>query len=514
MKKLLKIRKEKKILLSDKLYIPIDLFKGFPSTLKADIIKPFTKVIRDKNLCDLYKRGVPCALRREHGDTICLKCDHTKSVIELFKKTKKWFWVERGDVELIKKIIKKIEKYLISIGYGLKVVDRRTFFKLPMDMRLSVLWEKLKEPHKSQQKKAIKEWCKKGYGIIIAPPRFGKTVIGVILSAKSKTRVAIITHQKELLTQFESAFMKFSDIKEKRNISGKQLIRINPKPNEIKNLSVCLFTWQQFLNKKRLAELQDKFGLIIIDEIHFSSADKYSDRISRFKAKFRAGLTATHTRRDQKEIRGDRIIGPPLVKGGSEQLQCKYKVTDTGFFPKVYKTMNNRNWNNFWASLVKAEDRNELIAKYIIKDVKKGHKVVVPLKRIDHIFKLAEILKKKNKNLKVAVFHGSVVDRDNLADKIRKGKFDVVLATAKIISVGFNAPPLSCLHVVNPIFDRNGFYQQYSRIRTKCKNKPTPLIRLYVDEGNISKNFCKRSLVEFRKMKFIEVVSKKGNRHL
>ena len=217
----------------------------------------------------------------------------SKKDLSCFKLTKKWFWVERGDIKLNKQVITILNRFLNKKGYEIEVVDRRVYFKLPEKMQLNMKWKMLDEPKKSLQKAACKEWMIEKYGQIIAAPRFGKSLLSAMIALKSKTRVAIIIHQKELLDQFYNTFMKFTDIKDRQKFLGQELIKINPRANEIDKLTICLFTWQQFINKKRLGPLRSKFGLILWDESHKVASGVYSDRVSRFKAKYRCGVTET-----------------------------------------------------------------------------------------------------------------------------------------------------------------------------------------------------------------------------
>ena len=430
----------------------------------------------------------------------------SKKDLSCFKLTKKWFWVERGDIKLNKQVITILNRFLNKKGYEIEVVDRRVYFKLPEKYQINMLWDKLTEPKKSLQKTACKEWLENKYGQLIAAPRFGKTVVGSILASKSKTRVAIIIHQKELLDQFYNTFMKFTDIQERQKFLGRTLIKINPKVEEVDKLTICLFTWQQFINKKRLKSMLSKFGFILFDESHFTAAKTYSDRISRFKAKYRCGVTATPKRRDGYEYRVDRIIGPPTVYGGEEQLKCKFSVVSTDVPFPVYENMNNRHWNYLWGYITKSKARNEIIAKYVKRDLKHEHKIVVPVKRVAHLEILKKcIVKECGKDIKIALFHGGSPDRKRMAERIRAGYYDVVLATTKMISVGFDAPPISCLHVVMPIFNNHNFYQQYSRIRTMCEGKQTPLIRLYIDDSKISESFKRMALKEMHDKDFKDV---------
>jgi len=464
------------------------------------LIKAFKLVIFDPNLCDTRARSLKCSLVQEYGSNACKSCRGAYKVVKCYRKTKKWFMFDKGNKVVVDEFIHKFKKL------GLKVKDKSSFPILSELQQFNVKTSLLEEPRKSSQLSVIDTWVREKYGQIVCPPRSGKTLLGAMLASRSKTRTAIIIHQKELLDQFYSTFIKFTNIQEKIKLNNCNLIKINPRPEEVDSLSIVLYTWQQFISKRgkeRLREVRDKFGLIIIDESHRMSSDIYSDVVSRFKARYRCGLTATPKRKDKLHFRQDNIIGPVVVEGGTEQLSCNYSIVDTQWQMPEYKEMNNQAWNYLWGRIAKEPKRNELIAGYVKYDLEHNHKIIIPVKRIEHAKQIANLVKDITKNF--IVYISSVSNREKVSQNIRDGKYDVVIATKQMISLGFDAPPMSCLYFVVPSFDKNNFYQEYSRIRTQYKNKPTPLIRLFIDDGKISESFKFIALKDFMSRGFKEI---------
>lgn len=497
-----------KVIISDKVYLPRKIFDELSLSHQGEIEASLKKVIIDPSFCPIFSVSAPCPKLAKQGKRACFSCKFARRVIRLYRKTPNRFIFERGNIVLVAEILKEIgDCYYFLQGKELAIVDKRVYFKLPVSMQFNVHYSKLEEPRKTEQIKVCKEWLEKKFGQIVCPARFGKTVVAAILASRSKTRVAIVIHQKELIDQFAATFMRFTDIREKGKIFGHRLIAINPGPGEVDKLSICLYTWQQFISKKgkeRLREVRDKFGFVINDEVHKVSAEKYSEVISRFKARYRCGVTATPTRRDGLEIRHNLIIGPPTVYGGAEQLRCKYSIVHTGWVMPHYKKMNNLTWNYLWGRLSNDKERNRVIIKYAKKDMKKGHKIIIPVKRVAHARYLTEALEKET-NFNIVCFIASVHNREKVAKDIRKGKYQCVVATRQLVSLGFDAPPMSALYLVVPSFDSSNLYQEYSRIRTVHPGKKKPLIRVFVDEDGISYAFKNKVEKEMKERKFKEV---------
>lgn len=62
------------------------------------------------------------------------------------------------------------------------------------------------------QKKAVKEMCKHEYGVLVAPPGVGKTVMGCYIISKRKLSTLILVHKKPLMDQWIDQIQKFIDI--------------------------------------------------------------------------------------------------------------------------------------------------------------------------------------------------------------------------------------------------------------------------------------------------------------
>lgn len=508
----------KKLTLSDKLYVPRKVYDRLSTSIQNRIKKELTRVVFNPHLCELYSRSLKCEKIEEEGKGACRKCPNSRYTIKQYRLTDKHFIFDRGDLNLVDELVQLIRG---ERGKNYPIKDKRAGEKFEDERKVKVNWKLLEGKRKDEQVRICKEWFRKGHGQIIAPPRSGKTIIGVILASKLNTRTAIIIHQKELLDQFYNSFKNFTNIEKKERILGHPLIEINPKPENVENRNICLYTWQQFLSnkhgKRRLKKVRDKFGLIIIDESHRSCSVNYSNIISRFKSKYRCGLTATPKRRDQLEFRSNLILGPPLIEGGSEQLSCLYSFVDTDFVVPNYKNWGSKEWNFLWNKLSKDEERNKLIKEYIKKDLKKGRKIIIPVKRVAHAHTLVDKLNKlkpfkKGKYAAIA-YVGSVKNREKVTEDIRKGRYDVVVATKQMISLGFDAPPMSCLYsnVGGPIFDPYNFYQEYSRIRTMAEGKKKPLIRVFIDDGDIMYRSKKMIEREFRRLEFKRIKGDEQN---
>jgi superfamily II DNA/RNA helicase len=173
-----------------------------------------------------------------------------------------------------------------------------------------------------------------------------------------------------------------------------------------------------------------------------------------------------------------------------------------------YDNMGSRQWNALWNAVTKADKRNAFIADLAKKDLAANYRIVIPVKRIAHLESLREVFIMEGvvTSEELAVLSGRLnkKDRANMVDNIRAGKYKVVIAIDKLVSLGFNAPPLSCIYmnVGSYHFDMNNAYQEYSRVRTAYEGKNKPMIRIMKDDGKISNMSTTKLCKEFERLAF------------
>lgn len=178
------------------------------------------------------------------------------------------------------------------------------------------------------------------------------------------------------------------------------------------------------------------------------------------------------------KLLGYYVIGPVVVNGRSDQLKCKVFVIRTGVRTKPFVK-----WNSFVNSLCNNESRNKLIIDHIVKDVNSGRHILVVTSRVKHCKYLDQELKKRN--ISSEAYWGKS-DRERILDDARSGKIKVVIAMRQLVQQGIDVPMWDTYYCVIPIANEENYYQECSRIRTPYQNKPTPIIRYFLDSNSAS----------------------------
>jgi superfamily II DNA or RNA helicase len=470
-------------LLREMLYIRAE---DVSDRLYKKIVKEFSHTIEvyvPPSLCEqCYKRYYsepPC----QEGED----CPYKKKTLTMFKKTSlnghKVIGLWRGDLFLLRKVL----------GKRFTLVDKRDIVAANYPITFTKeLWR--------HQKEAIRDWSKGKYGgMIKAPARSGKTVIGTYLTARLGLKTLILCHQDDLLDQFLDTFKEFTDFKNAAKIAGKPIIQKARKGNIVdlveQDVDVILSTYQTFITKMgkvRLKKIQNRFGLLMVDECHLTGANCYSKVVTHINSFLRLGLTATPDRKDTRDVLAKYAIGPVTASVAPKELVGKGHL--------IYTQQSVGRWS-YWATmvgrLVNKKARNEIIVSYALKDIADGHKLIMITDRRVHAQILAEMLIKYKVRPQI-LYRG--VNRKKILRLARLGKLPVIIATRKIARFGLNVPPWSAYYCLTPINNPPNFYQEFSRVRTPHEGKKEPIVvRVFVDNFKASYacgNTCARVLKE------------------
>ncbi len=241
------------------------------------------------------------------------------------------------------------------------------------------------------QQKVIDTISKKDFGVIVAPPGTGKTIISLSLVALRKQPTLIIVHRKQLFDQWMEriqSFLKIPSHEIGRIAAGKKTIG--------KKITVAMI---QSLKKVATdKKFNTAFGTIIVDECHHIPAKTFRETITHFSSYYLYGVTATPKRKNNDEKLIFVYIGKILAQVDPREVpqlssELKLIVRKTSLcLPFNYQTDTYE-----IASNVLAYDttRNLLIYEDVKKLVDKGKSILVLSERKSHLQVLNLYLKEQ-----------------------------------------------------------------------------------------------------------------------
>jgi len=324
------------------------------------------------------------------------------------------------------------------------------------------------------QKEAVTAATGKSFGVIEAGTGSGKTVMALALIARRRQPTCVVVHTRELLYQWQERARQFLGVEPGQVGDGRFLLA--PLTIAIVNSA-----------RKRVTELVDHFGQLIVDECHREPATQFTEVVSRFDCRYLLGLSATAFRSDQETTKliyffmGDRL---------HRVDQQALKITGAILAPEVIRTATTftYRYRGDYPALIKAlvehQGRNLQILNDIVRVAGEldGGTALVVSDRVSHCRLLVEKLKQRK--IRAELLHGQLPhdSRSAIVEAVRQGEVQVLVATLQLIGEGFDCPGLNALFLTTPISFEGRLLQVIGRIIRPAANKHAR-VYYYIDEN-------------------------------
>lgn len=366
-------------------------------------------------------------------------------------KVEKCIYIPRG---YIHKLLAHIR--LARLEY--KIIDKTLVFK-PLKFTFH-------GTPRDYQELALEDLQKFPCTVLEASTGAGKTFVGINMIAVRKQPTLILVHSKELLYQWERAIKKFLKIDPGILGDGKF---------DIQNVTVGIVNSV----RNNVAELETKFGHIILDEVHRCPANMWIETLALFPARYYLGLSATVFRNDGLGGAISAFVGPIRHKVSKTYLH----KTGAVLKPHVIRvrtrfvTPPKTAYSTVIKNLTEDDARNRLIVDTIAKDIRTYQSpVLIVSDRVKHCEKLTSMIEDRmQEKVSLLVSKTSDKNRKSAVDDIRTGASKILIATLSLIGEGFDAPNLHGLFLTTPIAFEGRVVQTAGRILRPEKGKSARL---------------------------------------
>jgi superfamily II DNA or RNA helicase len=351
---------------------------------------------------------------------------------------------------------------------------------------------KLKEPVsfsfnatlRSHQNKVNESVSKKDFGIIVAPPGSGKTMMGLKIIAEKKQPALIIVHRKQLLAQWTERVQAFLGIpKHEIGIIGKGNAKIGK--------LITIATIQSL--PKQIEKTQNQFGTILVDECHHIPAGTFRSTIEKLETYYLYGLTATPFRKYNDDKLIFAFLGDIITEVSTHEIE-NYKhaqiiVRNTTLdIPFNSKTDNFETLSKIF---IHDSERNKLILNDIKSELAKGKRVAIITERKEHIDALYLFLKH---SYEVITLSGDDTENNRKAkwNTLQQGNFQVLITTGQYFGEGSDLSNINSLFLVYPFSFKGKLIQYIGRVQ---RSEINPTIYDYRDIkiDYLNKLFLKRN---------------------
>ncbi|HCS78940.1 TPA: hypothetical protein DIV55_04330 [Patescibacteria group bacterium] len=370
--------------------------------------------------------------------------------------------------------LSEIQAFAIKNDLALQIKNQQVIHK-PISF-------KTKLQLRSEQQKISKELLTHDRVILEAKPAFGKTIVALYCMKWRRQKTLIVVHTRALLQQWKKRIEEWFELKNKDiGIIGENKWQIGNK--------VTIASYQT-LARRGMNEVKNTFGLVIIDECHHVPASTFKKVIKQISAKYILGLTATAFRKDQLERLMTFYIGPiiKVTDEPTEQLENnKQNAVPTKLITK--KTtfqINGKSTTEFTELanyLISNTARNQQIVTDVTSALNAGMKCLILTERIEHCQTFLELVRKEAKGIHAAIAEGNMTrkKRERLLKRIRQEKFQLLIATGKLIGEGFDWPELTHLFLAFPFSWKGKLIQYVGRVQRVSAGKSAAYVYDYVD---------------------------------
>ncbi|MFO7928914.1 MAG: DEAD/DEAH box helicase family protein, partial [Candidatus Humimicrobiaceae bacterium] len=329
----------------------------------------------------------------------------------------------RGKVMVPRGFLGELENYCNQNKIKYQIIDKRA--KLAKTSFNSLI--KLSKP----QQKAIESCESNRSGVIVAPPGFGKTIIGIEIIAKKSQPALIIVHRRQILDQWLERIQDFL------GMAKKDIGQISGRKKKIsKHITVAMI--QSLARYPALKSLGESFGTVIIDECHHIPAKSFRKTIVSFNPQYIYGLTATPKRKYNDEKMIFFYIGKIIYnnEGFSKQAHdsaisnIQLNIRDTSLFvPFNNKTDNFQMLSKI---LVFDTQRNKQVTEDIQNELGPGKKILVITERKEHVEILGMYLKSLCEVISITG-DDSKSRRKLKMKQVKEGHFQVLITTGQLM---------------------------------------------------------------------------------
>jgi len=345
------------------------------------------------------------------------------------------------------------------------------------DNRVKV-WDDLPEPklplRPSQQAiyDDISDSC-----IINAPVSWGKSFMGLYVAKKFGQKTLVITHTTAIRDQWIENVRRLYGVEP--GIIGGGKITSFESPIVVANIQTLV---------KHLDFVKDKFGLVILDEMHHVPASTFSNILDQMTARYRVGLSATIQRKDGKHILFRDFFGDKLYMPEKENQVAP----DVLLVNLPIRLPHGDHWANKITELNDMEQYRDSVVKLANTMADKGHKVLIIGDRTNFLHSCA-----RRAGDRAVVITGLVTsheERAALMAKISNDECDQLWGSKNIFSEGVSLNELSCVILASPINNTINLEQIVGRIQRVSPGKKKPLVVDLLLQDNTCKNQAKTRL--------------------
>lgn len=361
------------------------------------------------------------------------------------------------DIIIPRGFISELIQFCKTENIPFKIVDKRSKKKeISISSRIEL---------RHQQKEVLNRLVKKDFGVVVAPPNSGKTIIGLELIVRKRQPTLILVHRRQLFDQWTDRIQSFL------RIPKGEIGQIGNQKNKIgKDITIAMI--QSLTRKESLEYLSNEFGMIIVDECHHIPAKSFREVISQLNSYYLYGLTATPKRKNNDEKLIYMYIGNILYEMTQEEqlaaqnMKAEINIKETNLFAPFDYRIDK--YEMISQILIHDTHRNSLIIDDIDNNIARFKSILILTERKNHVDILNLYLKDMYETIAITG-EDSERSRKSKLEQVKQGHFKILISTGQFFGEGVDIDSLECLFIVYPFAFEGKLIQYIGRIQRSGK---------------------------------------------
>jgi len=355
---------------------------------------------------------------------------NTPRVITSYDLNERYIILPRG-------LTAKIQQFFNKYGATLTIEDKRPVHSI----KKKKFYLKLRE----EQIDAFHALLSKDYGVLIAPPGFGKTAIASAIISKRSVNTLILVHKTTLLEQWVKRLSEYFEI------DPKEIGQLGKGKKRISSM-IDVATLQSLKNRPELIE---EYTQVIVDEVHHIPAVSFEVPLKRFRGKYVLGLSATPIRQDGMHPIMFMQCGEIGFEKKQKRSQIHRLITIQTEFESMYE-----DFASILNELAEDEVRNKLIVHEIQKLLDRN--ILILSDRIEHLNILYHMLEAKD--IHSVLLHGGLSHKMQKIAIKEAQDARIILSTSSYIGEGIDFSHLDAIVFTMPVSFSGRVIQYLGRI--------------------------------------------------
>ena len=360
----------------------------------------------------------------------------------------------------------------------------------------------------SYQEKAVQAAIKAKNGVLVMPCGSGKTQCGLEIISRLGGRALWLTHTQDLLNQSKSrAESVLDDVGSGTITSGKV------------NLGNGItFATVQTMAKLDLAEYKDYWDIIIVDECQRAAGSptkvtQFYKVLSRLKARYKIGLTATPKRADGLERSMFALLGGTIYEVSRQVVKdttCKVEVQQipTGWMPNydlVLMGDGTIDYHKVVDNMVHDDERMACVFGEIMIAAYYHKPMLVLANRVEYLRTLCEKFNVSGAYKGICLSgmsqsKAAKAERKAALTALNTGELDCIFCTYQLAAEGLDIPNLRYVVFATPEKDPTRVQQASGRVGRKAKDKNYGTVIDFVDSFGMYKSWQKKREAVYKKL--------------